>query len=228
MAKPIPVIAIDGPSGAGKGVITQRLAIVQGYNILDSGALYRLIGLAARRDGVDFGNRPRLVKLAQALDISFFGTEDPENPLSIRLANEDVTREVRTNEAGVDASKIASIGELRDSIRGLQRSFKQPPGLVADGRDMGTVVFQEAEVKIFLTASPEARAERRYKQLKDKGIDVTLSSLFLSILERDERDMGREIAPLEPSADAVIIDSTAMTIDQVFYRVVTVVKERLD
>tara|TARA_E500000331_G_C17269189_1_gene718398 strand:+ start:2166 stop:2852 length:687 start_codon:yes stop_codon:yes gene_type:complete len=223
----IPVVSIDGPSGAGKGVITQRLASLKGYHILDSGAIYRVIGLAARKDGLDFKNQSGLVELAQGLDISFRGTGDSENPLSVWLRDQDVTREVRTNEAGVDASKLASISELRLAIRSLQRSFKRSPGLVADGRDMGTVVFDEAQVKFFLTASPEARAERRYKQLKDKGIDVSLPDLFLSIQNRDLSDMEREIAPLEPARDAVIIDSTAMTIDEVFYFVLSVVEEKL-
>ncbi|RPG49676.1 MAG: (d)CMP kinase [Gammaproteobacteria bacterium TMED1] len=227
MNNSIPVVSIDGPSGAGKGVITQRLASLKGYHILDSGAIYRVIGLAARKDGLDFKNQSGLVELAQGLDISFRGTGDSENPLSVWLRDQDVTREVRTNEAGVDASKLASISELRLAIRSLQRSFKRSPGLVADGRDMGTVVFDEAQVKFFLTASPEARAERRYKQLKDKGIDVSLPDLFLSIQNRDLSDMEREIAPLEPARDAVIIDSTAMTIDEVFYFVLSVVEEKL-
>ena len=227
MNNSIPVVSIDGPSGAGKGVITQRLASFKGYHILDSGAIYRVIGLAARKDGLDFKNQSGLVELAQGLDISFRGTGDSENPLSVWLRDQDVTREVRTNEAGVDASKLASISELRLAIRSLQRSFKRSPGLVADGRDMGTVVFDEAQVKFFLTASPEARAERRYKQLKDKGIDVSLPDLFLSIQNRDLSDMEREIAPLEPARDAVIIDSTAMTIDEVFYFVLSVVEEKL-
>ena len=227
MDNTIPVVSIDGPSGAGKGVITQRLASLKGYHILDSGAIYRVIGLAARKDGLDFKNQSGLVKLAQGLDVSFRGTGDSENPLSIWLRDQDVTAEVRTNEAGVDASKVASIAELRLAIRSLQRSFKRSPGLVADGRDMGTVVFNEAQVKFFLTASPEARAERRYKQLKDKGIDVSLLDLFLSIQNRDLNDTEREYAPLEPARDAVIIDSTAMTIDDVFYHVLSVVEEKL-
>ena len=227
MDNTIPVVSIDGPSGAGKGVITQRLASLKGYHILDSGAIYRVIGLAARKDGLDFKNQSGLVRLAQGLDVSFRGTGDSENPLSIWLRDQDVTAEVRTNEAGVDASKVASIGELRLAIRSLQRSFKRSPGLVADGRDMGTAVFNEAQVKFFLTASPEARAERRYKQLKDKGIDVSLPDLFLSIQNRDLNDTEREFAPLEPARDAVIIDSTAMTIDDVFYHVLSVVEEKL-
>ena len=146
MNETIPVVAIDGPSGAGKGVITQRLSSFKGYNILDSGAIYRVIGLAAREDGLDFRDRSGLVKLAKALDISFRSTGESENPLSVWLRGKDVTKEVRTNEAGLDASKVASIGELRIAIRGLQRSFKKSPGLVADGSAMGTLVFKEAQV----------------------------------------------------------------------------------
>ena len=227
MNETIPVIAIDGPSGAGKGVITQRLSSFKGYNILDSGAIYRVIGLAAREDGLDFRDRSGLVKLAKALDISFRSTGESENPLSVWLRGKDVTKEVRTNEAGLDASKVASIGELRIAIRGLQRSFKKSPGLVADGRDMGTVVFKEAQVKFFLTASPEARAGRRYKQLKDKGIHVSLPALLESIIHRDCIDMERELAPLKPALDAIIIDSTAMTLDEVFKTVRSVVEKKL-
>ena len=215
MNEAIPVVAIDGPSGAGKGVITQRLASFKGYHVLDSGAIYRVIGLAAREDGLDFRDRSGLVKLAKALDISFRNTGESENPLSVWLRGKDVTKEVRTNEAGLDASKVASIGELRIAIRGLQRSFKRSPGLVADGRDMGTVVFKEAQVKFFLTASPEARAGRRYKQLKDKGIDVSLATLEKELTNRDYYDSTRGESPLKLSEDSVIIDSTDLDVEQV-------------
>ena len=217
MNEAIPVVAIDGPSGAGKGVITQRLASFKGYHVLDSGAIYRVIGLAAREDGLDFRDRSGLVKLAKALDICFRSTGESENPLSVWLRGKDVTKEVRTNEAGLDASKVASIGELRIAIRGLQRSFKRSPGLVADGRDMGTVVFKEAQVKFFLTASPEARAGRRYKQLKDKGIDVNLATLEKELTNRDYFDSTRGESPLKLSEDSVIIDSTDLDVEQVSF-----------
>jgi len=224
----VPVIAIDGPSGSGKGVITQRLANVLGFHILDSGALYRLIALAARKHGVSLEDEAALATLAEKLNVSFKSTGDAEDPLAIWLEGVDVTRDVRTDEAGVDASKVAPMAEVREAIRLLQRSFKRPPGLVADGRDMGTVVFADADVKIYLTASAEARAERRYKQLKDKDINVSLHALFTSIRERDERDMTRDVAPLKPASHAAIIDSTSLTIDEVFGQVLAIVMGRLD
>lgn len=223
----VPVIAIDGPSGSGKGVIAWRVARALGYHILDSGALYRLIGLAARKHGVSFDDQAALTRVAAQLDVEFVPTDHIENPLAILLEGEPVTDAVRTDEAGTDASRVAAVGPVREAIRGLQREFKQPPGLVADGRDMGTVVFNDAFVKIYLTASAQARAERRYKQLIDKGISVSLHDLFLSIQARDERDMNRAVAPLKPAEDAVIVDSTRLTIDEVFDRVMSIVTKRI-
>jgi cytidylate kinase len=223
----IPVITIDGPSGSGKGAITHRLAEALGFHILDSGALYRLIGLAARRRNIAFDAEAALVKLALELEIEFQATNDPEEPIEILLFGERVTKDLRTNEAGTDASKVAPIPAVRDAIKDLQQGFKKAPGLIADGRDMGTVVFVDADAKIYLTASAETRAERRYKQLKDKGIDVSLLALFHSIQERDERDMNREVAPLIPAADARVIDSTAMDIDQVFNEALDFIREKL-
>ena len=225
--KSIPVIAIDGPSGSGKGVITHRLANALGFHILDSGALYRLIGLAARKHDVSFDAEPRLARLARDMKVEFITTTDPEDPVQIRLEGQDVTRAIRTDEAGTDASRVASLVSVREAIKGLQHDFKQAPGLIADGRDMGTVVFVDALVKIYLTASAEARADRRYKQLKDKDIDVSLHDLFRSIQRRDERDMNREVAPLVPAEDAVTIDSTKLGIDDVFNQVLALVKNRL-
>lgn len=224
---PIPVIAIDGPSGSGKGVITQRLANLLGFHILDSGALYRLVGLAADRAGVDLEDVKALAEVAENLDVAFLPTGNPEEPLSIQLAGEDVTLEIRTNDAGVLASKVSPIAAVRDGVMLLQHSFRQLPGLVADGRDMGTVVFTDAGVKVYLTASAESRAERRYKQLKNKGIDVSLHDLFDSIKARDERDMTREVAPLRPADDALIIDSTDLSIDEVFALVLAEVEKQL-
>lgn len=223
----IPVITIDGPSGSGKGAITHRLAEALGFHILDSGALYRLIGLAARRRNIALDAEDALVKLALELEIEFQPTNDPEEPIEILLFGERVTRDLRTNEAGTDASKVAPIEAVREAIKDLQQDFRKAPGLIADGRDMGTVVFVDADAKIYLTASAETRAERRYKQLKDKGIDVSLHALFISIQERDERDMNREVAPLIPAADARVIDSTKMDIDQVFNEALAFVRERL-
>ena len=221
------VIAIDGPSGSGKGVVTWRVAQALGFHILDSGALYRLIGLAARKHQVSLEDEAALTEVARHLDVEFLPTNHMDNPLEIVLEGETVTDAVRTDQAGTDASTVAAIAPVRDAIRELQRGFKQPPGLVADGRDMGTVVFTDAPVKIYLTASAEARAERRYKQLIDKGIGVSLHDLFVSIQARDERDMNRKVAPLRPADDAVIIDSTMMTIDEVVTRVLATVAKKI-
>ncbi len=223
----IPVVAIDGPSGSGKGVITYRLASELGFNMLDSGALYRLIGLAARNHQVEFDNEAALAELAQSLDVDFKPTHDPEDPLSIWLEGSDVTRRIRSDEAGIDASRVSRLNQVRDAVRHMQRSFQRPPGLVADGRDMGTVVFTDAIVKIYLTATAQARAERRYKQLKHKDISVNLHALLASIQERDERDMNRKVAPLKPASDAVVIDSTELSIDEVFDQVLAIVKAKL-
>jgi cytidylate kinase len=223
----VPVITIDGPSGSGKGVITHRLANTTGFHILDSGALYRLIGLSARKHNLPLDAEIDLAKLARGLNVEFVRTDDAQEPLRVMLDNEDVTRQIRTDEAGTDASQVAPLNLVREAIKALQRDFRQSPGLIADGRDMGTVVFPEADVKIYLTANAQARAERRYKQLIDKDIDVSLHALFLSIQRRDERDMNREVAPLEPASDALIIDSTEIDIDEVFHRVIDRVREKL-
>jgi len=177
---------------------------------------------------VSLDDEQALAELARHLDIRFQPTDDPEYPLKVLLNQEDVSLAIRTDQAGTDASRVAPMPAVREAIRDLQRSFKRPPGLVADGRDMGTVVFTDAAVKIYLTASVQARAERRYKQLKHKEIGVSLHDLFQSIQERDERDMNREVAPLKPAGDAIIIDSTDLTIDAVFNRVLEAVTEKLD
>ena len=223
----VPVIAIDGPSGSGKGVITWRLARELGFHILDSGALYRLIGLAAGKHNIAFDDEAALARLARELDVEFQPTDHIENPVVVLLEGEDVSDAIRTDEAGTDASRVAPLAAVREGLRDLQRSFKQPPGLVADGRDMGTVVFTDANVKIYLTASAEARAERRYNQLIDKGISVSLHDLFLRIQARADRDMNRVVAPLKPADVAVTIDSTEMTIDEVFERVLAIVLEMI-
>lgn len=231
MTNHVRIIALDGPSGSGKGVVANFLSTQYEFHLLDSGALYRLVGLAARRAGLLLQNPPLdetvLGEIARTLDVTFTATNNPEDPLAIMLSGEQVAHEVRTDEAGVDASRVASLPAVRDGLFELQRSFRQPPGLVADGRDMGTVVFPEAEVKIYLTASAEARAERRYKQLKHKGINVTLHALFQSIRARDERDMNRSVAPLKPADDAFVIDSTDMGIEEVLQKVDAIVAEKL-
>ncbi len=227
MSNRIPVIAIDGPSGSGKGVITHRLAKHLGFHILDSGALYRLIGLAARMNDVELDAEPELARLAADLSIEFEPTDDAEEPIRILLDGQDVTLTIRSDEAGSDASRVSPYPRVRGAIRKLQRDCIRPPGLIADGRDMGTVVFTDADVKIYLTASAEARAKRRYKQLKGKDINVNVADLFLSIQQRDERDMNREVAPLKAAEDAIIVDSTELSTDEVFARVLEIVTENI-
>jgi cytidylate kinase len=222
----IPVITIDGPSGSGKGVISQRLSTILAFQLLDSGALYRVTGVAARRQQIPLDDEQALAELAKRLDIEFIPTGEPEEPMSVLLSGQDITRDIRTDEAGVDASKVAKLPLVRQGLGELQRSFRRAPGLVADGRDMGTVVFTEARLKIFLTASPLERAKRRYKQLKDKDIGVSLHALLDSIRDRDERDMKREVAPLKPAEDAMIVDSTGISIDEVLEKVLSEVKKR--
>jgi cytidylate kinase len=231
MTNNVPIIALDGPSGAGKGVVANFLSTQYKFHLLDSGALYRLVGIAARRNGIALENfaldEALLGEIARSLDVVFIPTNNPEDPLEIMLSGEQVAHEVRTDEAGVDASRVASLPSVRDGLFELQRSFRQSPGLVADGRDMGTVIFPEAEVKIYLTASAKARAGRRYNQLIHKGINVNMSDLFQSIQARDERDMNRSVSPLKPAEDAFVIDSTDMDIEEVLRNVEAIVTEKL-
>ena len=231
MTNHVPIIALDGPSGSGKGVVGNFLSTQYEFHLLDSGALYRLVGIAARRTSIALENSPLdeavLGEIARSLDVAFTSTNNPEDPLEIMLYGEQVAHEVRTDEAGVDASRVASLPAVRDGLFELQRSFRQSPGLVADGRDMGTVIFPEAEVKIYLTASAKARAERRYNQLIHKGINVKMSDVFQSIQARDERDMNRVVSPLKPAEDAFVIDSTDMDIEEVLRNVEAIVTEKL-
>ncbi len=208
-----PVLALDGPSGSGKGTIARRVAGSLGWHLLDSGALYRLVGLAADRRSIDFADEAAIAALAAALDVEF-GADEAGNE-RIRLDGTDVTADVRTEDTGRLASKVAALPAVRTALLDLQKSFRQSPGLVADGRDMGTQVFPDAAVKVFLTATPDERARRRYKQLKDKGIGVSLSALSRDIADRDRRDSERAVAPLRPADDAYVLDSSNKTIEEV-------------
>jgi len=211
-----PVIAIDGPSGSGKGTIAQLLAVRLGWHRLDSGALYRCVGLAALRRGVAFEDAAALARLTAEIDLVFAAGVDGE---TVSLDGVDVTEAIRSEQAGQAASQVASIPEVRRALLERQRSFARAPGLVADGRDMGTVVFPDAALKVFLTASPEERARRRHKQLKDKGISVSLRDLSRDIAERDARDASRTVAPLRPAADARVLDSTQLGPSEVLQQV---------
>ena len=220
-----PVIAIDGPSGSGKGTVARRVADALGWHLLDSGALYRLTGLAAARSGRSDAPAHVVAQIAADLDVRF-GT-DREGQERVWLAGEDVTADIRTEECGRLASQVAALPPVREALLGLQRGFRRPPGLVADGRDMGTQVFPDATLKVFLTASSEERARRRYKQLKDKGIDVSLPALSQHIEDRDRRDSERTVAPLRAAGDARLLDSSNLTIDEVTRIVLDWVQERL-
>ncbi len=217
-----PVLCIDGPSGSGKGTITQLVAKALGWTILDSGALYRLTAISGLRNGVDFSNEAALAALASALDCEFKASRDGE-PVKVFLDGEDVTSELRLETTGNNASKVAVLPMVRDALLQRQRDFQQLPGLVADGRDMGTVVFPDAPFKIFLTASAQARAERRFQQLKAQGEDVRIATLLQEIEARDARDMNREAAPLKAADDAITIDTTEFSIEQVLEKVLSLV-----
>jgi len=218
-----PVLAIDGPSGSGKGTIARQAAKALGWHLLDSGALYRLVGLAADRQGIDLEDETKIAALAGRLDIEFgVGAGGAERVL---LDGVDVSRDLRTEESGRLASAVATLPAVREALLGLQRGFRRAPGLVADGRDMGTHVFPDAALKVFLTASVEERANRRYKQLKDKGIDVSLAALSRDIAARDKRDTERSVAPLRPADDARVLDSSHLTIDEVTRIVLDWVRE---
>jgi cytidylate kinase len=203
-----PVVTIDGPSGTGKGTVAALVAERLGWHTLDSGALYRVLGLAATRAGIDLDDAGALAVLAGNLDLGFAGTQ-------VLLAGEDVTEAIRSEAAGTNASRVAVHGPVRDALIAWQRAAARPPGLVADGRDMGTVVFPSAPVKVFLTASAEERARRRYKQLKGKGMDASLADLLVEIRARDERDSQRAVAPLRAAPGAYELDTTALSIQEV-------------
>jgi cytidylate kinase len=213
-----PVVTIDGPGGSGKGTLSSLVAAELGWHLLDSGALYRIVAAMARRQANDLTDEKSLVAMIPNLQIAFDGDR-------VDVNGDDLSEEIRTGEAGVAASQVAALAEVRDSILTLQKSFQRAPGLVADGRDMGTVIFPQAATKIFLDASAEVRANRRYKQLKNKGLSVNLRDLLEQIQERDARDRGRAVAPLKPAADALIIDSTQMTIEEVLQMIMAEVSK---
>jgi CMP/dCMP kinase len=219
-----PVIAIDGPSGSGKGTVSQRVAQALRWHLLDSGALYRTLAWASQQAGIDATETQKLYALARQLKVKFEQTR--EGTERILLDNRDITAWVRSEECGNLASVLAIIPKVREGLKSLQRSFRQPPGLVADGRDMGTVIFKDAGLKIFLTASAEERAKRRYNQLKEKGLDATLPALFRDIAARDSRDQKRAASPLKPAPEALVLDTTNAGIDQVVADVLALVKKR--
>ncbi len=222
-ANPVPVLTIDGPSGSGKGTISRLVADQLGWHLLDSGALYRAVGYAAGAEGLDLSDAEAVTRCAEATRIRF---RDPKDGGETRVIvnSHDATDELRTETAGAAASAIAVFPGVRAALFDKQRDFRKAPGLVADGRDMGTVIFPDARFKVFLTASAEERAKRRYKQLKDKGLNVTLAALLREIQARDERDAARTVAPLRPAADALTIDTTGIAVASVVAAVLSVVR----
>jgi cytidylate kinase len=225
MPENIPVITIDGPSGAGKGTVAKIVAEQLGWNFLDSGAIYRVLSVAVQHHNINVEEEEAIIPLASHLDVEFKIVDDGEP--RILLEGEDVTHTIRTEEVGAVASKIAAFPRVREALLRRQRAFKQMPGLLADGRDMGTVVFPDAPVKVFLTASAEERAQRRMIQLQQKGLDVNIGRLLADIRQRDERDQNRSVAPLVPAKGALLVDSTELTIEQVVEKILMFANEKL-
>jgi cytidylate kinase len=223
MEQTTPVITIDGPSGAGKGTVCRLLAQKLGWEILDSGAIYRVLALASIHHQIEPEDEESLIPLAAHLDVQFLSTETSSK---IILEGEEVTLSIRNEEVGGIASQIAALPRVREALLRRQRAFRQTPGLIADGRDMGTVVFPDAEIKIFLTATAEERANRRYLELKDKGHDVKIGDLLTEIQARDDRDTNRTVAPMVPAKDAIEIDSTNISAQEVFEQLIDVVETK--
>lgn len=219
MQQNVPVITIDGPSGAGKGTVARIVAEKLGWHLLDSGAIYRVLAVATQYHQVSLNEEEPLIPMAAHLDVQFEISSDGES--KVILEGEDVTDTIRTEEIGKLASQVAAFPRVREALLRRQRAFKVSPGLVADGRDMGTVVFADAPVKIFLTASAEERAQRRFKQLKDKGLDVKIGRLLDDIRQRDERDQNRDVAPLIAAKSALVIDSTDISVDEVVEKILS-------
>jgi len=224
LSRPAPVVAVDGPSGSGKGTVCRELARRIGWYLLDSGALYRLVAVAGQQRRLAADDIEGHVALASLMAVEF--GVDEHGGESIRLEGEEVTSRVRAEQTGQGASRVAAWPAVRRALFERQRAFARPPGLIADGRDMGTVVFPDAELKVFLTAGADERAQRRYKQLKDKDSSVSLAALSREIAERDERDSTRPVAPLRPASDAIVIDSTGLTAEQVVDRVIELGRAR--
>jgi cytidylate kinase len=223
MEQTIPVITIDGPSGAGKGTVCRLLAQKLGWEILDSGAIYRVLALASIHHQIEPTDEESLMPLAAHLDVQFLSTETSSK---IVLEGEEVTQAIRNEEVGGIASQIAALPRVREALLRRQRAFRQLPGLIADGRDMGTVVFPDAEIKVFLTASAEERANRRYLELKEKGHDVKIGDLLSEIQARDDRDTNRTVAPMVPAEDAIEVDSTNISAQEVFQQLISVVEAK--
>jgi cytidylate kinase len=219
----VPVIAVDGPGGTGKGTVSARLATSRGWHYLDSGALYRIVALEAARRGLDETRPAEVARLAESLTVTFARDDGGYRPLVDGVARGD---ELRTEACGTMASRLAALPEVRGALLDLQRAARRPPGLVADGRDMGTTVFPDAAVKIYLVARPEVRARRRYKQLKEKGFDGTLRQLEAELIERDRRDASRAASPARAAADAVVIDTSDLTVDEVVGAVEAVISAK--
>ncbi|WAJ71427.1 (d)CMP kinase [Catenovulum adriaticum] len=226
MAEQIPVITIDGPSGAGKGTVSKKIADKLGWHFLDSGAIYRVLALATVHHDIDPSDEESVAPLASCLDVHFKSSADGST--MVILEGEDVSKEIRNEKVGAVASKVAALPTVREALLRRQRAFKESPGLVADGRDMGTIVFPNADVKVFLNASAQERAKRRYLQLKDHDPSVKIEQLLADIQARDERDSNRSVAPLLPASDALEIDSTSMTIEQVVDQVFSYMQEKLE
>ncbi|MCF6434032.1 MULTISPECIES: (d)CMP kinase [Pseudoalteromonas] len=224
MPASMPVITVDGPSGSGKGTVCRLLAEKLNWDVLDSGAIYRVLSLAALHHQIALDNEEALVPLAANLDVQFL--IDPTTKKSkVILEGEDVSSTIRDEKVGSAASKVAALPRVREALLRRQRAFRSEQGLIADGRDMGTVVFPDAEIKLYLTASAEERANRRYLELNAKGLDVTLSGLLQDIMARDDRDMNREVAPLVPADDAIVIDTTELDAQQVFANVMAILND---
>ncbi len=225
MQESIPVITIDGPSGAGKGTAARLVAEQLGWHLLDSGAIYRVLAVAIQHHNIEIQEEEPLIPIAAHLDVQFEITAEGES--KVILEGEDVSNSIRTEEVGAIASKVAAFPRVREALLRRQRAFKVGPGLVADGRDMGTVVFIDAPVKVFLTASAEERAQRRFNQLKEKGFDVKIGRLLDDIRQRDERDQNRKVAPLIPAEGALTVDSTSLSIQEVVNKILSFANGKL-